>query len=467
MNNSLLTVKEVATQLKISTSTVYRLCKRGLPHIHKTFGIRIQERALEKWTDQDKNIHLLAEKILQNALTNIPPSDIDKAKGGIEVAIQKKGRRRFAYGSVYQRKPGGKWTIDFRDKNGRRVQRISKHATCWEEANEALRAAVLREFYSENGIDREKRKIGFRDFSKIFIKDYAMVTKKSWKADLSRIKPLVKHFMNTELGEITPLMIERFRSSRLKAGNTKSTANRYIALLKKMLNMAIEEGYIKQNPTIKIKLYPEQDTIKERILTEDEEAKLKAASTSHLRSIITIALNSGMRPTEIFNLEWKHVDLTRRMITVEKTKAGRVRHIPINHELLQEFLLMKEKADRNPLVFPNPITGKPFTSVKTAYKAALRRSGLVGIRLYDCRHTFASRLVQKGVDIETVRSLLGHSSLKMTQRYTHSNDQVKKTAVGLLDSEKGYPGDKLVTKKIQDRTNRLIKSSLNSFISWN
>jgi len=467
MNNSLLTVKDVASRLKISTSTVYRVCKRGLPHTRKTFGIRIREEDLDKWIHQDKRTFGLAENILHNALTIMPPSDIDKAKGGIEVAIQNKGRRRFAYGSIYQRKPGGKWTIDYRDKNGRRVQKISRHATCWEEAHESLKMAVLKEFYSANGINKEKRKIGFHDFSKVFIKDYVMVTKKSWKSDVSRMKPLVKHFVNTDLGEISPLMIERFRSSRLKAGNTKSTVNRYIALLKTMLNTAIEEGYIKENPSLKIKLYPEQDIIKERILTEDEEAKLKAASATHLRSIITVALNSGMRPSEIFNLEWKQVDLRRRMITVEKTKAGRLRHIPINQELFQELLIMKEKTDRNPLVFPNPKTGKPFSSVKTAYKAALRRSGLVGIRLYDCRHTFASRLVQKGADIETVRSLLGHSSLKMTQRYTHSNDQIKKATVELLDSKKWYSGDKLVTNKINDRSKKQEENPLNSLFSWN
>ena len=120
MSNSLLTVKDVAERLKISTSTVYRLCKRGLPHIHKTFGIRVQERELDKWTNQDRSIHILAENILQNALTKIPPIDIDRTKGGIEVA-RKKTRHNYGYGSVYIRKTKTgipRFYVDYYDRGG-------------------------------------------------------------------------------------------------------------------------------------------------------------------------------------------------------------------------------------------------------------------------------------------------------------------------------------------------------------
>ncbi len=78
--NQLLTAQEVAERLKISTSTVYRLCKQGLPHIKKSYGIRIREEDLNKWIEQDRKVLTIAEGILKNALTNSPPADIDKPK---------------------------------------------------------------------------------------------------------------------------------------------------------------------------------------------------------------------------------------------------------------------------------------------------------------------------------------------------------------------------------------------------
>jgi len=80
MNNSLLTVKEVADLVKISTSTVYCLCKKGIPHTQKTCGIRIHQEALDKWIGQDERIYILTRNILRKTLTNLPLIDIDKAK---------------------------------------------------------------------------------------------------------------------------------------------------------------------------------------------------------------------------------------------------------------------------------------------------------------------------------------------------------------------------------------------------
>ena len=259
------------------------------------------------------------------------------------------------------------------------------------------------------------------------------------------MKSLAKQFKDTELREITPLMIEQFRSSRLNAGNKKSTTNRFVTLLKRVLNVAKEEGFLEQNPATKIKPFPESDTVKERILTEEEETRLKKVCAPHIKSILTVALNSGMRPGEIYNLKWKQVDLRRRLITVEKTKSGKVRHIPINQVLFQEFLMLKERANTNHYVYLNQKTGKPLQSIKTGFKAACRRASLTDVRLYDARHTFASRLLQRGADIETIRELLGHSDIRMTMRYTCSNEAVKRDAVERLSPKTGLSCDTVVT----------------------
>jgi integrase len=91
----------------------------------------------------------------------------------------------------------------------------------------------------------------------------------------------------------------------------------------------------------------------------------------------------------------------------------------------------------SPYVFPHPATGKALTTVKTAFLAACRRAGIKGLRFHDLRHTFASRLNAAGADPVTIMELLGHSSLKMTERYTHTNHEQKQRAVERLAA--AYP----------------------------
>ena len=163
-----------------------------------------------------------------------------------------------------------------------------------------------------------------------------------------------------------------------------------------------------------------------------EEKKLFETSSEHLRTILKIALYTGMRLGEIFALQWNQIDFGTRTIRVEKTKSGRIRHIPINNFLFQELLRLKNRNGQTNYLFFKSETGKPLTTVKTGFKAACKRAGIEGLRFHDLRHTFASRLVASGIDIETVRSLLGHSDIKMTMRYTHSTSERKRAAVEVL-----------------------------------
>ncbi len=97
------------------------------------------------------------------------------------------------------------------------------------------------------------------------------------------------------------------------------------------------------------------------------------------------------------------------------------------------MLYKQQKRDSEAeYVFANPDTSKPYADVKRAFGTACKKAGIVGLRFHDLRHTFATRLVANGVDLITVRDLLGHSTVKMTERYTHLNQDQKKNAVELL-----------------------------------
>jgi|GEM_PF-153251 excisionase family DNA binding protein len=440
INQGLLTVKELSSYLGVSPCTVYRMAEKGeIPLIRcQGLGLRFKVEDIDVWLEKRKNRPLPQFDIA--GLTMPPGNTIKESHGqtggtGEMAKAKSKTRFNFGYGAIYQRKTRDgriRWYLDYWDADGKRIQRVEDGASSQQEAELALKKAALAEADRMPGASRRRGRIKFSEFSQIYINDYAMTVKRSWRGDKCRLGVLEPYFKDVYLDEVTPLMIQKCVAWRLKSGNSKSSANRYLALLKKMFNLAIEEGYLEANPAAKIKLFSEKDCLKERILTEDEEVRLKDASYPVLRSVICVALNTGMRHGEILNLRWNQVDLERSAVTVERTKSGRPRTIPLNPPLLEELLSLRRQNGHSPYLFPNADSGKPLRSMRTSFRAACRRAGISGLRFHDLRHTFGSRLVEKGVDIETVRSLLGHSSIAITQRYVHSTDERRKSAVDRL-----------------------------------
>lgn len=370
---------------------------------------------------------------------------IIKTKGDRLLASKstKARHKNYGYGSVYvrQTKQGiSRYYIDYRDRNGERIQRVAKYATSWEGAVSELKDAILKEHVKESPA-KKKPVIKFKDFAQVYLRDYAMVKKRAWQStDKVYLNAnLLPYFGDHELTEITPLLVERFIAKRVKDGVMKSTINRDLSCLKKMFNKAIDWNYLNENPLTKIKLFTEKDNVRGKVLSEEEEARLLSACPPHLKSILIFALNTGMRLGEILNLQWNRIDFEARRIRIEKTKSGKTRFVPINDVLFDELNRLAKENGQSPFVFTNPKTGMPPTTIKTALRAACRRSGLERIWCRDMRRTFATRILQKGADIETVRSLLGHYSISVTQRYVHSNEEKRREAVELLRK-----GDKLL-----------------------
>jgi len=438
----LLTVKQLSEQLGYSDCTIYRMVARQeLPCIRlKGRDVRFKQPDIDVWLENRSTRPLPQLELGVQALTSPPACRITKSHGktggtGEMAKAKPKTRLNFGYGAIYQRKTGDgriRWYLDYRDAESKRIQRVEDSACSPQEAEQALKKAVLTEAAKAPGAVRKRGRITFTEFSQIFFNDYSMNVKRSWRSDKSRLGILDRYYKDVYLDEVTPLMIQKCLAWRLRSRNSKSTANRYLALLKKMFSLAIDEGYLETNPAAKIKKSSEKDLLKERVLTEDEEVRLKSASYPVLRSIINVAVHTGMRLQEILSLRWTQVNFAEMMITAERTKSGKPRTIPLNAALYDELLSLRSLDGRSPYVFPNPKTGKPLTTVKTAFGAACRRAGISGLRFHDLRHTFGSRLVERGADIETVRSLLGHASIVVTQRYVHSTDERRRTAVEKL-----------------------------------
>ncbi|MNS96183.1 Tyrosine recombinase XerD [compost metagenome] len=163
-------------------------------------------------------------------------------------------------------------------------------------------------------------------------------------------------------------------------------------------------------------------------------ADLRAlAFSDHLKPMVVLSLNTGLRRGELFNLRWPHVNLQAKTLTVagEGAKTTETRHIPLNAEALATLQVWKKQGDTGGYVFPGQ-DGERMTDVKTAWLELLKNAGIEDFRWHDMRHDFASRLVMAGVPLNTVRDLLGHSDIKMTLRYAHLAPDSKAAAVELI-----------------------------------
>jgi len=152
--------------------------------------------------------------------------------------------------------------------------------------------------------------------------------------------------------------------------------------------------------------------------------------------MVLLSLNTGMRRGEVFYLKWQDVDLMKRQLTVEGTtsKSGQTRHIRLNSEVWQVLKAWNEQNDGE-FVFVSPVTGKSFDNIKRSWSLLRNRAGLSDFRFRDLRYTFASKLVMAGVDLYTVKELMGHSTIQMTERYAHLAPEHKASAVETLVSK--------------------------------
>ena len=135
-----------------------------------------------------------------------------------------------------------------------------------------------------------------------------------------------------------------------------------------------------------------------------------------------------MRIGEILGLMKSDIDWSLKTINLTRTKNNRSRILPISPKL--EKIL--RSAWDSPSLYIFTYAGRPIKSIHHGFRAAVKRAGIPPIRIHDLRHTAATRMLQAGVDVVTIKEILGHSSLEMVMRYAHSTDQAKRKAVEAL-----------------------------------
>jgi integrase len=280
------------------------------------------------------------------------------------------------------------------------------------------------------------------------------------------LEKLYRHFRTWYPEPLTAITVERLKAWKarcLNEGRSPSTVLRDLFTLSSVLRRAVKVGELTENPVRRVDKPRTDRRGKVRFLDQAEESRLRdtlnvrdvemqnrrtAANErrqkrqkdllprlthfgDHLTPAVLLSMNTGLRRGEVLKLRWSAVDFSRRLLTVEgrSAKNRQTRHVPLNEEALNVLRHWHEQSGTG---------ARPFdvaTGFRTAWGKLLKRATISRFRWHDLRHHFASRLVQHGVPLNTVRDLLGHSTVGMSLRYAHLAPDQRREAVAKLNEK--------------------------------
>jgi len=307
----------------------------------------------------------------------------------------------------------------------------------------ARRSATLGEFFREH------------------YKPHAEANHKDHFGNLKAIETEFAHLFDKPLALVSAFDFEKYRLSKLKAGVKPATVNRHFDRIRSLFARAVEWKAVATHPLRGLKRSKVDRMGVVRFLSNAEEAALRKALTArdermrldrtnanawraersyellpeipddgfgdHLTPMVLVSMNTGMRRGELRKICWGDVDVQEAMLTIRGgyAKSGQTRYLPLNVEALDILRQWRGQSAGADAIFP-------ILRVDKSWKAVLKAAKIERFRWHDLRHHFASRLVQRGVDLNTVRELLGHADIKMTIRYSHLAPGDKAAAVARL-----------------------------------
>lgn len=385
------------------------------------------------------------------------------AQRGLIVRVFPNGRKAFYL--RYHKTAGGSARLKLGDVKPGFTVKMARDMAAAKLTERALEDDPVAKRKAERREARELGKFIENEFNAGVLK-----LRKSGTADLARMKKCFAEFWNRKLNDQTmKIAITNWRKKRLEDGTKPATLNKDIAVLKRVYSWAVENDYLSKNPILTLKPFKLDKAPKVRYLSPEEEkalmealdareAKKKAERdhanelrakfshkplpslqghhyVDHVQVMILLSLHTGVRRGELFTLDWQDINFTERMLTVrgENAKSGQTRRIPLNSVVLEAVRLWHEQTGGEELVFRGK-GGKRFDNANSAWEALLKDAKISSFRWHDMRHSFASKLVIAGVDLNTVRELLGHVDLLTTLRYAHLAPHVKAAAVEALVS---------------------------------
>lgn len=366
--------------------------------------------------------------------------------------------------------PGAKtYLVRYRLPDGRQTRTVIGRHTLFTPAQARDKAEKILRSVKDGTVPNNSRQqvSTLKEYLEKVYSPWLIENLKTGEQTAARIKTCFPDLLESKLDEINPRAIEQWRTSKLKSGLSPASINRDLANLRAALSRAVEWEYLQVHPLAnKVKPLKIDKNPIIRFLDGKEESRLLAALDAreatfrserdsanewrrargyallpdlkevayvdHLKPMVILSLNTGMRRGEVFSLRWKDIDFKRKIATVrgEEAKSSVTRHIPMN-VLALAALKNWQKQTKGDVVFPGK-KNEQFSHTKRSWQSLLKLAKIDHFRWHDMRHHFASKLVMAGVDLNTVRELLGHSDLKMTLRYAHLGPEHKAAAVSLL-----------------------------------
>ena len=357
------------------------------------------------------------------------------------------------------------WYLDYRLHGKRKSYRIGSIADFT--SNEARKLAKQLKAYISTGTDpaaeraeakveaqqvaREAQDAVRRTVTAYLSKSYApdhLDHIRGGRATERDLKAAFPKLLKRDMASLTVDEMKRWANKRISEGIKPATVNRQRTMLMALLNHAVENGVLAANPLAKWKRLKVEDKSRVRYLgSNDSHERFKKGERERflealdkmptdIQAIIRTAMLTGMRRGEIFNLRWSDVDLKTGIITVQTSKSGRSRSIPISSTLDQVLRSWRGdviQLDRDALLFPSPRTGGRRSDIKKPWTKLVEMAKLEDFHFHDLRHDSASRMVQAGVPVAEVSKILGHSSIQITEQvYAHLAPEHLRNAMEVL-----------------------------------
>ena len=303
--------------------------------------------------------------------------------------------------------------------------------------------------------------------------EWLLVHRRSAKDTLSRLKSCFGSWYEKNMLDVTPWIVEKWRSKEKKRGKKLQTINRDITALRPVFTKAKNDNRIPYDPLQDLKQMDAPNPDRVRYLSPDEEKRLRKALKARddkqkikrenynkwrkirkyplypvlrkyqypdpITPMVLLTLNTGIRQSQIFRLRMEDINLKEKVMSVSTYKGGKTRVIklPLNSEaisVIKAWLVIQKVLFQNDsdLVFPNPKTGKEITTIKTVWQSILKEAKITNFWWRDMRHHAASWLLMAGVPLEIIQQILGHRDIKTTLKYAHVADDYKLNAVEKL-----------------------------------
>ncbi len=336
--------------------------------------------------------------------------------------------------------------------NGEHIQKSTKQGNprTARQIEAAYKTALAK---GEVGITERKKAPGFNAAMKAFL-DWSEREHEAHPATHRRYKvsslALLGHFGDKHIDRITTDDVEGFKAARAMESATArgkakgqrkntgkrirpATVNRELACLKALFNHALKSEFTFRNPVSRVDFLPENNE-QTRVISYDEQSKYLAAATPMLRDVATLMLETGMRPEEVYRIEPENVNLAGGFIVIPygKTKAAR-RLVPLT-VAARDVLTRRMTGLKTPFLFPcETDSERPVPKVNNAHDRAVKVSKVASFRLYDLRHTWATRATESGIDLVTLAALLGHSKIQMVLRYAHPTQEHQTRSVKRME----------------------------------